>query len=474
MKRTIIKLTLTNAWRSRHLQIFAGILMIAVIVSAINNVLVLKAKEKQFEMARQEVRTAWLNQGPQNPHNAGHYGHYLFKPVYGVQTLDYGIGQFTGSVLRLEAHAQNDPKFSPAESRTESSRFGEISFSWLLQILMPLFVILLCFNAVSADREQENLKLLAAQGISTKNFLAGKIMANFLVIAALAFVGLIIQWMVVTLMANTSKTPQDLLHGTVWFGVYLLYFLILVTLSVLGSAWVASSKNSLLLQVSVWVLLIVIMPKLTANIGTQLYPMEQKTAFSKALKSDREKGIDGHNPADERGKQFEDSLLKKYKVDSLNKLPVNADGLLMQADEDYANIVYDKHFSRIRTLIQQQNNISKYASVFNPFLAVRNLSMGLSQSDYQHQLKFVADAELYRRYLINNLNTTMAYGGSKTGDWDWTVDSKYWQTVKDFDYARPSFLWSVKNYAHEAAMLLLWTIISALFFVFTVNKMKLL
>ena len=219
-------------------------------------------------------------------------------------------------------------------------------------------------------------------------------------------------------------------------------------------------------------IIIEIMPKLTANLGTQIYPMEQRTAFSKALRSDREKGIDGHNPMDERGKQFEDSLLKKYGVDSLNKLPVNADGLLMQADEDYANLVYDKHFTRIRNLIQQQNSISKYASAINPFLAVRNLSMGLSQSDFQHQLKFVADAELYRRYLINNLNTTMAYGGSKTGDWDWSVDAAYWETVKDFDYRRPSFNWSVKNYAFEAVMLLLWAVVATLLLVFTSHKMK--
>ena len=472
--QTIIKLTLTNAWRSRHLQIFAGILLFAFIISAINSVLVLKAKEQQFETARQEVRQAWLNQGPQNPHNAAHYGHYVFNPVYGVQALDNGIGQFAGSIIRLEAHAQNDPKFSPSESRTESSRFGEVSFSWLLQVLMPLFIILLCFNAVSADREQENLKLVASQGISNKQYIGGKITANFLIITVLAFVGLVTQWIVIKTIANASATPQDVLHGTAWFAVYLLYFFILTTLSILASAWVTSSKNSLLLQVAVWVLFVIIMPKLTANIGTQLHPMQQRTAFERAFRIDEEKGINGHDPESERYKNFENELLKKYKVDSVSQLPVNADGLMMDAGENYSNRVYDKHFAKIRNTIKQQNSISKYASLVNPFLAVRNLSMGISQSDYQHQLKFVADAEQYRRYLINNLNTTMAYGGSKTGDWDWKVDPKYWETVKDFDYSRPSFTWSIKNYWYETGMLLLWTVFSGLLFVFTVKKMELI
>jgi len=472
--RNIIKLTLTNVWRTRHLQIFACILLIAFLVSAINSVLVLKAKEQQFEMARQEVRQAWLNQKPQNPHNAAHYGHYVFKPVYGVQVLDNGIGQFAGSIIRLEAHSQNEPKFSPAESRTESSRFGEMSFSWLLQVLMPLFIILLCFNAVSADKEQENLKLIAAQGISNKQYIAGKIAANFLIISTLTLAGLLTQWVVIKLMANANATAQDVLHGSIWFIVYLIYFLVIATMSVLASAWVGSSKNSLLLQVTVWVLFIVIMPKLTANIGTQLYPMQQRTDFENAFRIDEEKGINGHDPKSERYKKFEDSLLKKYKVDSITQLPVNLDGLAMDAGENYGNIVYDKHFAKIRNTIKQQNSITKYTSIINPFLAVRNLSMGLSQSDYQHQLKFVADAEQYRRYLINNLNSTMAYGGSKTGDWDWKVDSKYWETVKDFDYSRPSIAWSINNYIYELSMLLLWLVLSILFYLLTAKKMKLI
>lgn len=472
--QTIIKLTLISAWRSRYLQIFGIVLLIAFVVSAINNVLVLKTKEQKFEMARQEVRQAWLNQEPQNPHNAAHYGHFVFKPVYAIQILDDGIGQFAGSILRLEAHAQNDPKFSPAEGRTESSRFGEISFSWLFQIVMPLFIIMLCFNAVSADREQENLKLLAAQGISNKSYLAAKIISNFLIITVLALAGLIIQCVTINRLLNTITSSQDMLQGAVWFAVYLLYFLIVVSLSVLGSAWVKSSKNSLLLQVALWVLLLIIMPKLTANIGSQLYPLQQRTAFEKAFRLDEEKGINGHDPKSERYKKFEDSLLKKYKVDSVSQLPVNVDGLTMDAGENYGNMVFDKHFGKIRNTIQQQNSISKYASFINPFLAIRNLSMGLSQSDYQHQLKFVEDAENYRRYLMNNLNLKMAYGGSKTNDWDWKVDATYWQTVKDFEYMRPSFTWSMKNYKYEAAILLTWLLLSVLLFAFTANKMKLL
>ena len=79
--------------------------------------------------------------------------------VTAMHFLDNGIRSFAGSILRLEAHAQNEAAFSPAEDKTELSRFGDMSFAWMLQVLMPLFIILLCFNAVNADRENQNLKL---------------------------------------------------------------------------------------------------------------------------------------------------------------------------------------------------------------------------------------------------------------------------------------------------------------------------
>jgi ABC-2 type transport system permease protein len=470
--KAIFELSLRWAWRSRMLQVLGSLLLIAFVLSAINGVLVIKTREKQFEAARQEVRIAWLNQGPQNPHNAGHYGHYVFRPVYAVQLLDNGISQFAGNVLRLEAHAQNDPNFSLAESRTESSRLGNIGFSWLLQVLLPLFIILLNFNAVTADRELQNLQLIAAQGISNGSYLFGKILAGFVMVAAWAVAGFCIQWLALSTLAKQTANWQDLQHALAWIAVYLVYFWILTCISVVVGAACANSRQSLLVQISAWVLLIIIMPKLTANLGASLHPLEQRTAFNKELRADREKGIDGHNPADERYKAFEDSLLRFYKVDSLKNLPINADGLAMQADEEYANLVFDKHFARIRNTIGQQNSISRYAGALNPFLAVRNISMGLAQSDYLHQLQFLEEAETYRRSIIKNLNDKMAYGGSKTGDWDWTVDASFWETVPDFDYKRPTIQWSTRQYHLELAWMLMWVVFSGMLVFFTAQKMK--
>ena len=41
-----------------------------------------------------------------NPHSAVHYGSYAFKPMNALNSLDGGINNITGNVIKLEGHVQ--------------------------------------------------------------------------------------------------------------------------------------------------------------------------------------------------------------------------------------------------------------------------------------------------------------------------------------------------------------------------------
>jgi ABC-2 type transport system permease protein len=477
--QTIFWQTIRNAYRQGYIQVLCLVLMLLFILVGINGVIAHKTKWENFDYARNQVRNAWLNQGPQNPHNSAHYGHYVFQPVTLMHFIDNGVRSFAGSMIQLEAHAQNDAAFSPAADRTELSRFGDLNFAWVVQILIPLFIILLCFNSIYTDRENQNLKLIAIQGISKKAYLSGRIFALYSIVCMLFLSGILIQLVAYSTLGrgNISSSLPDVISWTLLHAIYLF---ILTALSVLSSAAAKDSRNALLAQLAVWILCMLVMPKLTANAGSALYPLEHKSAFTKALREDREKGIDGHNPEDARAKKFMDSIVAYYKIDTAKvkdvsiALPVNVDGLIMQADEEYANLVYDKHFSRVRETIAKQNSISKYAGFINPFLAIRNLSMSVCQSGFSDHLTLLTEAEQYRRYLIKTLNDKMAYGGSKTGDWDWKVDAAYWSTIKDFNYPIPPLSTRLYTSFTELTALSVWLILIATGISLTARKMKVL
>ena len=104
------------------------------------------------------------------------------------------------------------------------------------------------------------------------------------------------------------------------------------------------------------------------------------------MKEDRSKGIDGHNPRDERRSKLEKEYLVKYKVDSLSQLPINFDGIVMQADEEYGNQVWDKHFGNNYLIYQKQKKLYQLSGLLNPFSSLQNLSMGFCGSDMIHHL----------------------------------------------------------------------------------------
>ena len=178
------------------------------------------------------------------------------------------------------------------------------------------------------------------------------------------------------------------------------------------------------------------------------------------MKEDRSKGIDGHNPSDQRREQLKNKYLVKYNVDSVKQLPINFDGIVMQEDEEYGNRVWDKHFGNNYSIFQKQKRMYQVSGLFNPFSSLQNLSMGFSGNDMIHHLDFLKKSEDYRRYLIKSLNDEHAFGGSKTGNWKWTVDNTFFRSVEKFDYKTPKIEGQISHYLIDILFLLLWIIIT--------------
>ena len=130
----------------------------------------------------------------------------------------------------------------------------------------------------------------------------------------------------------------------------------------------------------------------------------------------------------------------------------------MQADEEYGNQVWDKHFGNNYLIYQKQKKLYQLSGLLNPFSSLQNLSMGFCGSDMIHHLDFLKKAENYRRYLIKTLNDKHAHGGSKTGEWRWTVDNTFFRSVKTFDYQTMLIKNHIGNYLFDILALIAWAI----------------
>ena len=132
----------------------------------------------------------------------------------------------------------------------------------------------------------------------------------------------------------------------------------------------------------------------------------------------------------------------------------------MQADEEYGNQVWDKHFGKLYLKLETQKQSYQRSGIVNPFAALQSLSMGAAGTDMFHHLNFLRQAETYRRYFIKTLNDEYAFGGAKTGERGWKADTAFFQSVRDFTYQPPPLPLLISKYALDLLALLGWLIAS--------------
>ena len=141
------------------------------------------------------------------------------------------------------------------------------------------------------------------------------------------------------------------------------YYYIITSLATYFSARLKNNTSALSAILATWILWTIFLPKIWGNAVEKIHPLPSRMAFKAAMKEERSKGIDGHNPTDKRREELKGKYLAEYEVDSLKNLPINFDGIVMQEDEEYGNMVWDKHFGNNYNILQKQKFL--YHVVFN-------------------------------------------------------------------------------------------------------------
>ncbi|WP_225035509.1 ABC transporter permease [Winogradskyella sp. SM1960] len=443
---------------------FTSILLLSVFLGNYQT----QKQEQTHQNATDHVRQQWVSIDEMNPHSAAHYGTFIFKPSNLLSSLDEGVNSVTGNVLRVEGHVQNEITHSEASQMQAVSRFGKLKPALLLQYIVPLLLVFLAFNSVSNEKQSGRLKLLVLQGAKRLQIILAKTFSVWLYgVLLLIFI------LIVYGILNSQSLTADILARTgLFFLSYGLYYFIISGLTVFFSARWQNATLALTSMLGIWIIWTIFLPNILMSSVEKWHELPSRNEFQTAMKEDRSKGLDGHNPSDKRSLALKEKVLKKYGVDSLSQLPINFDGMRMQADEDYGNSVWDKHFGNNRSVLQKQKQSFQLGGIVNPFISLQNTSMGFMASDNLHHQEFLLQVENYRRDFIKMLNDKQTFGGSKTGDWSWKEDNAFFKSIPDFDYKPTQISAVLSNYILDVALMILWTILVLTMIVFGTKKIK--
>ncbi|WP_373065010.1 ABC transporter permease [Gemmatimonas sp.] len=432
-----------------------GLMLVALATGATNS----RALAREHDAAQETMRGFWVNQGAKNPHSAAHYGLWVFKPKMPLSFVDYGVDNYTGVTTWLEAHKQNEFTRRPAMDQASVARFGEWTAAAVLQLLVPLLIVMLAFPAFAGERETGTLRQLIALGVPMRTLMMGKAIGLASALAAVLVPATILGVGTLAIGANFGRGTDDVLRFAAMIGAYLLYFTVVLVIALAVSARTTGVRIALLTLLAFWTVNSLVAPRAVADLARRAYPTPSSFAFQAGVQRDTERGLDGHNPADARRKAVEEQALREYRTISLDALPVNFDAIAMQASEEYANTVFDKHFGDLYDQYRAQNTLTQWSGLVSPLLAVRSLSMGLAGTDIEQHRDFAVQAELYRRGLIKWTNNYFR-DNTRTGEWDWKAPPELWAKYQSFVYDAPGMSQTLRHQGAALSVLAIWLLVA--------------
>jgi ABC-2 type transport system permease protein len=390
-----------------------------------------------------------------------HYGSFAFRLRYPLSLFDFGMESFTGNAVFLEAHKQNTVNFSEASFSTGLLRFGEISMAMFLQVIVPLLIFFLGFGSVAAERENGTLKILITQGARWKEILLGKTF-GLLALALIFFMPVAMLTLVLLVTTHDTLLTTDVLVR--YAGILLIYvcfFFVLSVIAVIISATSVTSKDSLMKLLGLWLFFIILLPRTTQALGTYFHPSPSKIEFETDIEKELVKEGDSHNPDDVHYKALKDSVLQAHHVDSVEQLPFNYGGFVMQEGERISAEIYNRHWHVLMRVYEKQNELSRIAACLNPYAAARHVSMALAGTDFRSYQDFQQQAEGYRYQLAQQMNTLQMEFISNTrpgpNDKAHTISRDHWTQFPDFRHQFRSFTDVLRDEAWSILTLLVWS-----------------
>lgn len=407
------------------------------------------------QRAQHESREEWLKQDPKHPHVAAHFGNYAYKKPSLLHCFDPGLSIYTGTSVYMEPHRQNDFLFSKGQESDTGIRFGWLSPAMICQLVLPLFIILLSFNSINGEIHKGTMPLLLTQGISFRKLLIAKTLAVFILLESLLTLYLVLSCVTAVIFIDAGFDFAATIY--LWAG-YTAYALCWSLVAVYVSAKTKAIGNAISILLLIWMFTCVLVPRISANIAENLYALATNYEFKKQIALDIEKGLSGHDTQSDRAKRMEAELLAEYKVDSVQKLPFNFEGYVMQQGEEYSSRVYDVHFASVFQSLKNQKTIQSWFAMISPYIALRNVSMSASNASLESEIDFQLQAEAYRRSFVQQLNDDMknksAYGSFDT----YRVKQGIYAAIEDLEVKAHPLAWWFPHVVSENVFILSWTL----------------
>lgn len=360
--------------------------------------------------ARQvSAEQAFFAQPDRHPHRMVHYGHYAFRPPPPLAAFDPGVDAVTGQSIFLEGHRQNTAMFADNRAAADLGGFATLTPANLYQLLLPLLLIIIGHGVVLRERECGTLAVMLAQGQSGLTIAAGK---------ALALGGVITLFLlpVAALAAHAVLAGEGVLAATMLVVSYALYLSVWGALVLTVSLLVHQRSVALALTVLVWLLTVLVVPRIGINAASAAVDAPGKIESDLVMLAEQRKLGDGHNAADPAFDALQKQVLEQYNAQTVEELPINWRGVVAGHSEAKLTDLMNGYAANQMQREAQQSQIVTLFGAVSPMLAVGSASRTLAGTDLATHHRFLRESEALRFNFVQALNDLHATALSYADD----------------------------------------------------------
>jgi ABC-type transport system involved in multi-copper enzyme maturation permease subunit len=241
-----------------------GVCTVLMLLSILIGIREYHASAKQYEVAQQlndqEMRqqTSWRQ-----------FSSKAFRPPNPMQVfvsgVSYDIGRWSEiaseSPIKLEGSVySDDPIFA---------LFRYFDFAFVVQFIFSLLAILFTYDAICGERESGTLKLVFSNSVPKAQYLLAKATGTVTGLVVPILLPILLCLLVVSI-AGVPLSFANWISLLGLIGMSLLYLVAFVMIGLLISALTRSSNVSFLVSLVVWVVLVLIVPRVGVIVAGQL------------------------------------------------------------------------------------------------------------------------------------------------------------------------------------------------------------
>jgi ABC-type transport system involved in multi-copper enzyme maturation permease subunit len=209
----------------------------------------------------------------------------------------FSIGLDAKMPFKVFTSNDGDYKIEYARPNSKKDLLGEIDFAFIVSFVLSILAIVFTFSSISGDKESGIMRLVLSNRVSRKQLLMSKLIGNYVVFLAPFLLSLLIALLIIYLSGIIPIFSKELIIPVlIMVGISLLYILVMFNLGL----WISSLTRNSILSVNVllliWIVLGLVVPKISPIIGAVVYPVEssgvfeaQKTLLRQSIIKEQEK-----------------------------------------------------------------------------------------------------------------------------------------------------------------------------------------